>query len=437
MVDQAPLRAFARRAQAAVAVLSISMSTAATAQPLTLEQAVHRALAASPTIKAAQAAFPAIEGELAEARAPFWNNPQVSAEVGRRDSREAAGPATSSRDWGFGLSQTFEIAERQRLRRQSATRERAAAQENVNEVRADIVSQVSERFVRVLSLQTRIATEDQTFALIERAAQAVAKRVEAGEDSVLDSNLARVEAERARNGVAALREQLIQAQSDLATAIQWPPAAALEVVGDLSEPSRFYSVDELVVSASRRPLLRFLELRERAAHSRLALERSLAYPDVTLGVTHSKEGPTDARDRITMVTVSVPLPLFRRNQAGIGRANTELTQAEIERQSGTRLVEAQVRSLWARRQNLLDRVRIMNEALLPRLAQNQELTRKAFDAGELGLVQLLLANRQLLEAQRDVIDARAELQLATIGLETAAGLGLHINAEPPSTRPQP
>ena len=91
------------------------------------------------------------------------------------------------------------------------------------------------------------------------------------------NELARVEAERARNSVAALREQLIQARAELATAIQWPATATVEAAGVLDEPARPFRLDELVASASRRPLVRFLDLRERAAQSRLRLERSLAY----------------------------------------------------------------------------------------------------------------------------------------------------------------
>lgn len=419
----------------ALASTALFMATAQ-AQSLTLGQAIERALASSPAIRAAESNFPALEGELAEARALFWNNPQVSGELGSRDARQPAGPTDRSREWAVGFSQAFEIAGQQRLRRETVMQSREAAEQNVHEVRAQTVFEVSERFVKVLSLQTRIPAEEQTLALIDRSAQAVSRRVEAGEDSILDANLARVEAERVRNSVSILREQLIQARAELAAAVQWPAADTLEAVGTLDEPPGPLNLNELVASAAARPLLRFLDSRERAARSRLALERSLVYPDVTLGLIHGREGPNDTRERVTAFTVSVPLPFFKRNQAGIGRARSELTQIEVERESAVRQVEAQVRALWARRQNLIQRVNNLNAALLPRLAQNQELTRKAFDAGELSLVQVLLANRQLIEAQRDLIDARTELRLAATALEAAAGLTPYTKAASPAPAPQ-
>jgi len=436
-MHEAPSRAFFLHVRLVLALASTALFAASVdAQSLTLGQAVERALASSPAIRTAESSFPSLEGELAEARAPFWNNPQVSGELGSRDSRQPAGSTERSREWAVGFSQAFEIAGQQRLRRQTAMQNREAAEQNVNEVRAQTIFEVSERFVRVLSLQTRIPSEEQTLALIDRSARAIARRVEAGEDSILDANLARVEAERARNSVAVLREQLIQARADLAAAVQWPAADTLEALGTLDEPPASFSLEELVAAAAARPLLQFLDSRERAARSRLALEQSLVYPDVTIGLTHGREGLSDTRERVTALTVSVPLPFFKRNQAGIGRARSELTQVEVERQSAVRQVEAQVRALWARRQNLIQRVSNLNAELLPRLAQNHELTRKAFDAGELGLVQLLLANRQFMEAQRELIDARTELRLVTTALEAAAGLGPYNNAaaRPPATR---
>ena len=431
-MHEASSRTLHVRILSAVALVCTALTAASvSAQGITLGQAIERALAASPAIRTAAAELPAVEGELAEARAPFFNNPQVSGEVGSRDARQPAASNERSREWAVGLSQAFEIAGQQRFRRETALQNREAAEQNVAEARAQTIFDVSERFVKVLSLQTRIPSEEQTLALIDRSAAVIKRRVDAGEDSILDANLAAVEAERARNNVAVLQEQLIQARADLAASVQWPAGETLEAVGTLDDVPAARALDELVAAASARPLLRFLDSRERAARSRLALERALVYPDVTLGITHAREGPNDTRERVTLFSVSVPLPFWRRNQAGIGRARSELTQVEIERQSTVRQVEAQVRALWARRQNLIQRVANLNAALLPRLAQNQELTRKAFDAGELGLVPLLLANRQLVEAQRDLIDARTELRLATTALEAAAGISSFSNAAAP------
>ena len=275
--------------------------------------------------------------------------------------------------------------------------------------------------MQVLSLQLRIQMEERTLKLIQDAATAVRKRVAAGEDSRLDGNLAKVEAERAQNQVSVLREQLVRARADLAALLQLPPDNLPEVGGYLDPSSASYTLQELLASAANRPLLRAFDYREKAARSRLDLERAAVYPDVTLGLSTAREGLANPQDRITGLSVSLPLPLFRRNATGIGRATTELTQAQVQQQAAQRDARAQVLALWERWENLKTRVKRLSESVLPSLEENQHLSSVSFRAGEIGLLQLLLVNRQVLDGQRDLLDARTDLRLTQVTLEAAAG----------------
>ena len=140
-----------------------------------------------------------------------------------------------------------------------------------------------------------------------------------------------------------------------------------------------------------------------------------------MGLGAGREGPSDAREKILGLSVSLPLPLFRQNAGGIGRATTEFTQTQIEREATGRDVRAQVVALWERFSNLKARVQRLNESVLPSLQENQRLSSISFRAGEIGLLQLLLVNRQVLDGQRDLLDARTELRLTKVALEEAAG----------------
>lgn len=408
---------------AVVSLFWFSLSPAAFADPaaLTLEAAWQRAEEANPALRAAQAAVPAAEGELRDARALLWNNPQVLMERRRKEIPLASNSTQVDQDWGLELAQTFEVAGQQGDRRAAAEQSLAATRQVIADTRRQVRAEVEGRFMRVLSLQLRIQTEEATLKLIEDAAQAVGKRVAAGEDSRLDGNLARVDAERARNQVALLREQLVQARAEFATLLQLPPNELPEVQGALDPVSVPYSLEDLLNSAADRPVLRALDHREQAAKSRLELERAARYPDITVGIGTGREGPNDAREKIAGLSVSLPLPLFRQNAGGIGRATTEFTQTQIEREATGRDVRAQVVALWERFSNLKARVQRLNESVLPSLQENQRLSSISFRAGEIGLLQLLLVNRQVLDGQRDLLDARTELRLTKVALEAAAG----------------
>jgi|APLak6261680187_1056133.scaffolds.fasta_scaffold01567_3 cobalt-zinc-cadmium efflux system outer membrane protein len=404
-----------------LAGMLLSIGGAHAAGPLTLDEAWRLAESANPTLRAARAGLDAAEGQLRDASGILYNNPQLSTDRTRRRTPQVGQPDNRFHEQSFGISQTFEIAGQAGHRREAASRDLAAVTENIDEVRRQMRAEVEQRFYRVLVLQRRIETEREALSAVEEAATAVRKRVAVGEDSRLDGNLATVEAERGRNQLAVLAEQLLQARAELAAALQLPAAELPETIGELRAALPAATLEALLAAARERPLLRALEHRERAARNRIDLERAAVYPDVTVGLSTGREAPYDAREQFTRLTLSIPLPLFRRNAAGIGRATTDLTQAEIERQSAERDVAAQVRALWQRLDSLRARIKRFTASVMPALDENRRLSSTAYRAGEIGLLQLLLVNRQLLDARRDYLDAVGEFIQTRITLEQTAG----------------
>ncbi len=177
----------------------------------------------------------------------------------------------------------------------------------------------------------------------------------------------------------------------------------------------------MLTSSVGRPRLRALEYHEQAARSRLGLERAAAYPDVTVGVFTAREGPGDAREQVMGFSVSLPLPLFRRNAAGIGKAVTDVSQAQIDRQVAVRDARATVLALWQKLESLRGRVKRLEQVVLQRLNENRRLSAAAYRAGEISLTQLLLANRQVLDTRREALEAMTDLAMARVELEQAAG----------------
>lgn len=423
MVPDIPVfRRRTARLIAALALWAIALAAPAADPPLTLERAWQLAEQANPTLKAAYANLAAAQGQLDDARGLLWNNPQLAAERAWRKVPQPGAGNETRREWRAELNQTLEIAGQHGHRRVAAEQDLAAFKESVEETRRQVRAEVERKFVRVLGVQTRIAMEAELVALIRDNTGVARRRFEAGEDTRLDSNLAEVELGRAGNQLDAVRELLIQARAELAAALQLPPESLPEAQGTLSTDASFpYALDDLVASASNRPQLRALDHREQAARSRLGLERAAANPDVTVGLFSGREGPGDLRERITGISVSLPLPLFRRNAAGIGRASADLSQVQIERQAATRDARAAVIALWQRLGSLRDRVSRLEQSVLQRLQENQRLSTAAYRAGEISLTQLLLATRQVLDTRREVLEAATDFALTRIDLEQAAG----------------
>jgi len=387
---------------------------------VTLEEAWKLAESASPALRSAQANLQALDAQIAEARSVLWNNPQLSGEFARRTTPQPGLPDQNIREWAVGISQAFETGGQAQHRREAAESERAALDGQIEEMRRQLRFDVERSFVQILGLQQRSALEEEAIKTLEQTAGAVRSRVAAGEDTRLDGNVAAVEVGRARNQLAGLAVQLVEARTQLALLLQLPPGELPRAQGTL-ERAAVYTLAELLESASRRPQLAAMDQRERAARSRLSLERAAVSPDVTVGIGIAREGPGDARERVTGLNVSVPLPLFRRNSAAIARANADLTQIQIERLAGEREARASVGGLWIKLEGLRARVAQVRASIVVALDENQRLSTRAYREGELGLLELLVVTRQVVEGRRDLLDAEIEVALARIALEQAAG----------------
>lgn len=406
--------------RAACALLAALLALPASAAPprtLTVEEALRRAEEVSPALEAARARAAAGEAELAEASALLWNNPRIEGQGGTRRVPREALPEARVNEWAAGLSQTFETGGQPAHRRSAAAAARDALALGVPDARRRLRAETEQRFYRVLSLQARVAIEREAQAIAEEAAALAGKRVRAGEDSRLDGNLARVEAERARNLAAAAREQLAQARADLASLLQLPLAALPEASGALDPGPQPADRARLLETVAGRADLLAARRRVEAARNRLALERAAVAPDLTLGVSQGREV---FDERFVRFSVSVPLPLFRRNEGAIGKALAEATQAETDYRAALHAARAEIGALFERYDTLEERSRRLRAEVLPALEENLRLSRRAREAGEIAVPQLLIVSRQAIETRRELLEAQTELRLVATAIEAAA-----------------
>ena len=363
-------------------VLAAIAASAGTQQPpaaLTLDEAMRLAEVAHPSVLAREAQLAAAEGTRREAASLLFNNPELGTEGIRR---RANATGSSWNEWSVGISQPFETGGQQAKRREAAAAGLDALRAEIDDVRRQARVEAATRFLAVLSAQQRVQLEQRSVELFERSAQAVAKRRAAGEDTRLDANVALVEAERARNSLALASERLIDARSELGTAVRLPPSALPEVAGELGttiDPLP-YRLEQLLASAQYLPRQRALAAREEAARARLDVERGSRNPDVTVGVHVGRDGPSNDSERLAILSLSVPLPLFKRNDAAIGQAMTDMTQAEVERASAMRDIDARVRQLWSRLASQRERIQRLQRVLVPASADNQQLSARSREA---------------------------------------------------------
>lgn len=377
---------------------------------LTLADVLTRAREQAPQIVSARLAVEEARGRLLGASLRFQTNPEIDAGVGNRN-----GPGTRSTDFELGLAQSFEPGARRSARIAGANAAIAQGSANIDETTRVVLRAAAAAYYRALHANERIRVLDATQELAAGVYAAADRRFRAGDIAVLEVNisrasLARLKAEReGAEAVKALAlgalRQLLRLEEDVA------------VGGSLTRPSEA-DLNAVLHAASQRPELRALEAGVQEAEAELRLGQSFSKPAYGLGVRYSRE----EGDQIVLGGMTVTLPMFSngQEQRAVGAARAARLRAELDA-SRTR-IQVAIRASFDAFNRRLSAVRMLEAEAIPGLDENETLTARSFEVGQIGLTDLLLIRREILDTRSQYLDALLEAALARIDLDASAGL---------------
>jgi cobalt-zinc-cadmium efflux system outer membrane protein len=171
-------------------------------------------------------------------------------------------------------------------------------------------------------------------------------------------------------------------------------------------------------TASQRPELRGLEASIAEAEAELRVGLSFTKPEYGVGVRYARE----EGDQIVLGGMTVTLPLFStgQEQRAVGSARAARLRAELD--AARTRVQLEVRAALDAYNRRLAGVRILEADAIPGLDENEQLTTRSFEVGQLGLPELLLIRREFLDTRSQYLDALLEAALARVDLDASAGI---------------
>jgi cobalt-zinc-cadmium efflux system outer membrane protein len=283
------------------------------------------------------------------------------------------------------------------------------------EARRLLSREVWATFARLLVAQDRIALLAKNTRSADALLAAARRRDEAGEGTALELNRARVSAVNARVVQSAAEAMGSAARADLQALLGLDEP--VEIRGDLSlHPPP--SLETLLAGIGRRPDLRALAAEVREAEAEILLGQALTRPDLGLRGGVAREERADIVRAGIVLTLPVHAPGQETLAVGQARA-TALRQALAVAAAAA---DTEVRGKHAVLIRQLAAVRELEQTALPALDDNEALAGKSFEAGEIGLGELLLVRREIVETRLAYLDALLDAALTRFELETAAGV---------------
>ena len=133
-------------------------------------------------------------------------------------------------------------------------------------------------------------------------------------------------------------------------------------------------------------------------------------------------GKTDGIVQLTM-----PLPLYNRNQGAIQQSHASVVAAEHTLALLELRLQNQLAPIYERYASATNQVRIYRESILPAAQESLELVRQGHKAGEFPFLNLLNAQRTYFQTNLQYLDALRELRTAAIEID---GLLLRDSQDP-------
>jgi len=394
---------------AALALACACSSSAAWSSPLTLEAAIDLALRANPTLRAAGSEVTAQDGALAQAGA--LPNPELEL------LREGEGG--NNRTTTATLNIPIELGGKRAARVEAARQERALAAIALEAARSRVRADTAAAFHEVLAARERERMAGELVALAGRALAAAGKRVEAG-------TLSPVEETRARVAQGSARIEALQAARDLdgariRLAALWAgDARGLEIVAPRAAALPTAApLDKLLAQLDASPAMRHARLQVDHRRALARVEQSRRVPDVNVIVGAQREGPA-ARDR-AVLGLSVPLPLFNRNDGAVREALRRVDKAQDEEAAEGARLRAELAQAHARLTAALAECTLVSTEILPGAEDAERAANRGFELGKFGLVDVLDAQRVLAQSKNHYLNAVAESHRAAADIVRLLG----------------
>ena len=395
---------------------SASETIVTTDTVLTLSAAVSRALLGNPRLAAYSYEIRAREALAVQAS--LLPNPELNIELenfaGSGDLSGFNGTETT-----VSLGQLIELAGKRAKRTRVAAFEADLAGWDYQAARLNVLMEVLMGFTEVHTAQQRVALNRELVNIAEQFLQSIRKRVEAGKVSPAEASRARVVLSATRIDLERSKRELQSARKRLAASWGSSEIDFDRVKGKLDTTVHLPSLEKLQKLAEQNPDIARWATEMQYRQASLELEKAGRIPDPTISGGYRRLNETG--DNTLVMGMSVPLPLFNRNQGRVQEAKYRQRQAELR----WKAVEVEVNRRLTEVYNFLSaaytEVNTLKSSVLPEARKAFEVINQGYLMGKFGFLDVLDAQRTLFETRSRYLNALRDYHQSVAELERLTG----------------
>ena len=367
---------------------------------LKIEDAIAKAFVSSPQINILKAELDNFEGK--RKQAGLWQNPEFAFEA---ENFGGAGELSGNNgaEYTYTLSQTIEIGGKLSSRAKAVDSLKNAAIHNFEASQASLISDVIKRYVAVETANKKLSLSQDKKSLAEKVYKTVKKRVDAAKEPELQLSKAAVEKSTAQISYQNASREVGISKSKLASF--WGESDLSYIVTDsyLDEVEMPKDLEVYKAKLSDSPYIKQYDYIEDEKKSLLDLERAMAIPDPTISAGVRDFDRTG--DQAFLVGVSLPIPVWNRNQGNIISANSEVSKAKNQKIKTSLDLNRELVSEYQSWSLAYQEINSLKGSIIPSAERAFKDARKAYESGRFPYIEVLDAQRTLFEAKEKLIEA--------------------------------
>jgi cobalt-zinc-cadmium efflux system outer membrane protein len=383
---------------------------------LTLQAALDRALQTSPELPAYAAESRARAAEVSQAAR--FINPELTLEVANA-AGSGAYNGFDAAETTLQLSQQIELGNKRQLRHGLAVLEQDRAVRDLEIATIDVQARIARHFWTLLGAQERLSFADEQVALATQTLTIVEEKIAAGRAPSMEKYRFQAALAEARLGKEKAALALTAARQTLADHLGLETAALGGVAGDLTRLPPLPAYTEIQAQLGQSPEAARRQLESEAKRRDLALARANRLVDPTLAVGLRNFHESD--DQALLFGLSLPLPLFDRNQGNIQAATQRLTAAQALEVSGLIQSRAELAESWQSLAASSAEARALCEEIIPAAQQTYEAASYGYQSGKFGILEVQDAQRSLVEVRTRYLDVLLAAHLTAVELQQRLG----------------
>ena len=387
---------------------------------ISLDQAIDLAIAHNHALKATQTQIQ--QNQAQEITAALRPNPTLTADalfIPIEPQNFNSDIIANVSEFDAGVSYLFERGGKRHRRIDAARDVTSQTRYQVSDAERTLIFNTAQQFITAQLAESNLDLANQDLASFQQTVDIANAQYKAGAVSESDLLKITVQLLQFQTDVSAAKVAKVQALASLREFLGYDAVPAnYDVEGELTyQPLQLNRDDLLLKALNNRPDLLASRQGVHAAESQYALAKADGKVDITGALTY-----THVSDQNSVgVTVSLPLPIFDRNQGEIARTRYAMSAAQQTAYAASDTVATDVNSAYAAFSSNQEVVNLYIGGYLKQAKDSRDISEYAYHRGAASLLDFLDAERSYRATQLAYRQALASYLIAVEQLKEAVG----------------